>query len=76
MDMANIAKLVLFISACASLFGLGLFLFRDQIFSQSDASTPARRFWVTIWSAYRHSSMPFAGASESTHAFSGLTLTT
>jgi len=43
MDMANIAKLVLFISACASLFGLGLFLFRDQIFSQSDASTPARR---------------------------------
>jgi hypothetical protein len=57
MDMANIAKLVLFISACASLFGLGLFLFRDQIFSQSDASTPARRFWVTIWSACRHSSM-------------------
>jgi hypothetical protein len=30
-DVANIAKVVLFISACTSLFGLGLFLFRDQI---------------------------------------------
>jgi hypothetical protein len=35
MDMANVAKIVLFISACASLFGLGVFLFRDQIFSQT-----------------------------------------
>jgi hypothetical protein len=31
--MADIAIVVLFISACASLFGLGLFLFRDQIMS-------------------------------------------
>jgi hypothetical protein len=31
-DMADIAKVVLFIAACGSLFGLGLFLFRDQIF--------------------------------------------
>jgi hypothetical protein len=37
MDMANIAKVVLFISACASLFGLMVFLFRDQIFSQMGA---------------------------------------
>jgi len=44
MDMANIAKLVLYIAACASLLGLGLFLFRDQILSPTDASTPARRF--------------------------------
>jgi hypothetical protein len=44
MDIANIAKLVLFISACASLFGLGLFLFRDHIFSQTDASTHPRHF--------------------------------
>jgi hypothetical protein len=43
-DMANIAKLVLFILACASLFGFGLFLFRDQVFSHTDPSTPARRF--------------------------------
>ena len=35
MDMANVAKIVLFVSACASLFGLGLFLFRDQIFPQT-----------------------------------------
>ena len=34
MDMPNIAKVVLFISACASLFGLTVFLFRDQIFSR------------------------------------------
>ena len=40
MDMANIAKLVLFISACVSLFGFGSFLFRDQIFS----STHPRHF--------------------------------
>jgi hypothetical protein len=33
-DMADIAIVVLFISACASLFGLGLFLFRDQIISR------------------------------------------
>jgi len=32
--MANTAKIVLFISGCASLFSLGLFLFRDEIFSQ------------------------------------------
>jgi hypothetical protein len=31
LDMAEIAKGVLFISACASLYGLGVFLFRDQI---------------------------------------------
>ena len=37
MDMANIAKVVLYITACASLFGLGVFLFRDQIFSQTGA---------------------------------------
>ena len=35
MDMTEVAKVVLFISACASLFGLGLFLFRDQIFPQT-----------------------------------------
>jgi hypothetical protein len=33
-DMADIAIIVLFVSACASLFGLGLFLFRDQIISR------------------------------------------
>ena len=33
-DMADIAIVVLFISACASLFGLGLFLFREQIMSR------------------------------------------
>jgi len=33
-DMADIAIVVLFISACASLFGLGLFLFREQIISR------------------------------------------
>jgi hypothetical protein len=32
--MADIAIVVLFISACAFLFGLGLFLFRDQIVSR------------------------------------------
>jgi hypothetical protein len=32
--MADIAIVVLFISGCASLFGLGLFLFRDQIMSR------------------------------------------
>lgn len=37
MDMADVAKVVLYISACASLFGLGVFLFRDQIFSQTGA---------------------------------------
>jgi hypothetical protein len=31
--MLDIAKIVLFISACAGLFGLTLFLFRDQITS-------------------------------------------
>jgi hypothetical protein len=36
-DMADIAKVVLFISACASLFGLGLFLFRNQIFTGYDS---------------------------------------
>jgi len=35
MDMASVAKIVLFVSACASLFGLGVFLFRDQIFHQT-----------------------------------------
>jgi hypothetical protein len=35
MDMANVAKIALFFSACASLFGLGLFLFRDQVFRQT-----------------------------------------
>jgi len=44
MDMANITKLVLFISACVSLFGFGLLLFRDQIFSQTDTATYPRRF--------------------------------
>jgi hypothetical protein len=29
--MLDITKIVLFISACAGLFGLTLFLFRDQI---------------------------------------------
>jgi hypothetical protein len=29
--MLDIAKIVLFISACTGLFGLTLFLFRDQI---------------------------------------------
>jgi hypothetical protein len=33
-DMADIAIVVLFISGCASLFGLGLFLFREQIMSR------------------------------------------
>jgi hypothetical protein len=33
-DMADTAIVVLFISACASLFGLGLFLFREQIMSR------------------------------------------
>jgi hypothetical protein len=33
-DMADIAIVVLFISACASLFGLGLFLFREEIMSR------------------------------------------
>jgi len=36
MDMADVAKVALFVSACASLFGLGLFLFRDQIFNQTE----------------------------------------
>jgi hypothetical protein len=31
--MFDIAKIVLFVSACAGLFGLTLFLFRDQITS-------------------------------------------
>jgi hypothetical protein len=35
MDMADVAKVVLYITACASLFGLGMFLFRDQIFRQT-----------------------------------------
>ena len=43
MDMANIAKVVLFISACASLFGLTVFLFRDQIFSQMGADGEDRK---------------------------------
>jgi hypothetical protein len=43
MDMANIAKIVLFISACASLFGLTVFLFRDQIFSQMGADGEDRK---------------------------------
>ena len=33
-DMADIAIVALFISGCASLFGLGLFLFREQIMSR------------------------------------------
>jgi hypothetical protein len=35
MDMTEVAKVVLFVSACASLFGFGMFLFRDQIFPQA-----------------------------------------
>lgn len=34
----DIAKFVLFIVACAFEFGLAVFLFRDQIFGQTDAS--------------------------------------
>ena len=34
LHMLDIAKIVLFISACAGLFGLTLFLFRDQITSR------------------------------------------
>ena len=34
LHMLDIAKFVLFISACAGLFGLTLFLFRDQITSR------------------------------------------
>jgi hypothetical protein len=45
MDMADVAKVVLFISACTSLFGLGMFLFRDQIFSQTEAD--GGRSWDT-----------------------------
>ena len=33
----DVAKFVLFIVACAFEFGLMVFLFRDQIFSQTDA---------------------------------------
>jgi hypothetical protein len=36
----NMEKLVLFIVASAFEFGLGVFLFRDQIFSQAKASKP------------------------------------
>jgi hypothetical protein len=43
MDMANIAKVVLFITACASLFGLTVFLFRDQIFSRMGADGEDRK---------------------------------
>jgi hypothetical protein len=32
--MADIAQVVLFILACASLFGLGAYLFRDQIWPE------------------------------------------
>jgi hypothetical protein len=42
-DMADIAKVVLFIAASGSLFGLGLFLFRDQIFSQTGANSEDRK---------------------------------
>jgi hypothetical protein len=34
----DIAKFVLFIVACAFEFGLAVFLFRDQLFTQTDAS--------------------------------------
>jgi hypothetical protein len=34
LNMAEIAKGMLFISACASLYGLAAFLFRDQIKSR------------------------------------------
>jgi hypothetical protein len=37
--MLDLAKIVLFISACAGLFGLTLFLFRDQITSSRVASS-------------------------------------
>ena len=43
MDMANVAKIALFFSACASLFGLTVFLFRDQIFSQMGADGEDRK---------------------------------
>jgi hypothetical protein len=38
----DIAEFVLFISACASLFGFCLFLFRDEVFS-STTSAPVKR---------------------------------
>jgi hypothetical protein len=41
--MFDIAKFVLFISACAGLFGLTLFLFRDQINSRRVAGHFASR---------------------------------
>jgi hypothetical protein len=42
-DMVDIPKVVLFIAACGSLFGLGLFLFRDQIFSQTGDDSEDRK---------------------------------
>lgn len=43
LHMLDIAKFVLFISACAGLFGLTLFLFRDQITSSRIAGPFASR---------------------------------
>jgi len=43
LHMLDIAKFVLFISACAGLFGLTLFLFRDQITSSRVAGRFASR---------------------------------
>ena len=43
LHMLDIAKIVLFISACAGLFGLTLFLFRDQITSSRIAGPFASR---------------------------------
>jgi hypothetical protein len=34
LDMADIAQAVLFVLACAFLFGLGLYLFRDQVWPE------------------------------------------
>jgi hypothetical protein len=34
LNMADIAQVVLFILACAFLFGLGVYLFRDQIWPE------------------------------------------
>jgi hypothetical protein len=39
LDMADIARLVLFILACTSLCGLGVYLFRDQIWPEKYKQT-------------------------------------
>ena len=39
LNMADIAQVVFFILACAFLFGLGLYLFRDQIWPEKYKSS-------------------------------------